>query len=205
MKIIAGEFKGLTLKMPKGIRPTSDKVREALFDILGSWVIGTSVLDLFAGSGALGLEAISRGAKQIAFVDNNPRHIKVIRENFSNLPLKTYLPAGKAGNLPLANFYSLDTFKAIKLFKEQQEKFDLILLDPPYYKELAKKSLMCIGQSDILTRNAIVVAEHYKKDKLEDSAQLNLFKIKNYGDTILSFYTLNRQRSALSGSGQGKA
>lgn len=177
MKIITGEFKGLTLKMPRGIRPTSDKVREALFDILGELVRGANVLELFAGSGALGIEALSRGAKKITFVDNNHKCIKIIKENIAGL-----------GVIPNVATYCLDVFKVIRLFKEEEQKFDLILLDPPYYKELAKKSLICIGQNGILTRNAFVVVEHYKKDKLDDFAQLNLFKIKRYGDTALSFY-----------------
>lgn len=179
MRIIAGELKGLTLKMPKGIRPTSDKVREALFDILGQSVMGADILDLFAGSGALGIEAWSRGSGKVIFVDNNPKCIKVIGENIAKLQIS---------NQQL-QIYCLDVFKAIKLFGQRSEKFDLILLDPPYYKDLAKKSLISIEQSDILARNALAVAEHYKKDKLEEEiGQLKLFKIKNYGDTTLSFY-----------------
>jgi 16S rRNA (guanine(966)-N(2))-methyltransferase RsmD len=205
MRIIAGRLRGLTLKMPRGIRPTSDKVREALFDILAEAVISTSVLDLFAGSGALGLEAISRGAKKVTFVDNNPKCIKVIKENIANLKLKTYPEcsdffgnaSGCRRDTSERNFirhslelYNLDVFKAIKLFGQRNEKFDLILLDPPYYENLAKKSLISIEQNDILTRNALVMAEHYKKDKMpEEVGQLKLFKIKKYADTILSFYT----------------
>lgn len=202
MRIIAGQFKGLTLKMPKGIRPTSDKVREALFDILGQRVVGVGVLDLFAGSGALGLEAISRGAKKIVFVDNNPKCIKMIEQNITGLQLipnvvtsgETLRDAeetlrSKTSFGTAYNLYCLDVFKAIKLFAQEKQQFDLILLDPPYYKDLAKKSLISIEQNDILTRNVLVVAEHYKKDKLpEEIGQLTLAKIKSYGDTLVSFY-----------------
>lgn len=182
MRIIAGQFKGLNLKMPRGIRPTSDKVREALFDILGQNLYQKDVLDLFAGSGALGLEALSRGAKKVVLVDANPKCIKAIQENIA----KCHITDDK---LPMINFYHLDVFKAIKLFTQEKQKFDLIFLDPPYYQGLAKKSLISIEQSDILTRNTLVVAEHYKKDILPDqTGQLSLIKIKHYGDTLLSFY-----------------
>ncbi len=208
MRVISGYFKGLNLKMPKGIRPTSDKVKEALFDVLGQSVAEAAVLDLFAGSGALGLEALSRGAKRIAFVDNNPRCIKAIEQNLTSLQLipnvvtsrETLRDAeetlqrktsfGKAYNLPLiTNLYCLDAFKAINLLARKKQHFDLILLDPPYYKGLAKKTLITIAQNGILTENAFVVAEHYKKDELlPEIGNLTLLKIKTYGDTFLSFF-----------------
>lgn len=187
MRVISGEFGGLTLKMPKGIRPTSDKVREALFDVLKEAVFNANTLDLFSGSGALGIEALSRGANKVTFVDNNHKCIKIIKENIASLPLTTY-------SLQLITFYCLDAFKAIKMLGQEGEKFDLIFLDPPYYQDLAKKSLISIGQSDILTGNAFVLAEHYKKDNLpKETGKLSLFKIKNYGDTVLSFYKNKEQ------------
>lgn len=184
MRIITGQFKGLTLKMPKGIRPTADKVREALFDVLGQNVVDLDVLDLFAGSGALGLEALSRGAKKITFVDYNHKCIKVIQENIAKCKISNTKET-------TADFYYLDVFKAIKLFAQRKQQFDLILLDPPYYKNLAKKTLISIEQNDILSRNALVVAEHYKQDELpERVGQLGLRKVKAHGDTHLSFYKM---------------
>ncbi len=128
MRIITGKYKGRTIKMPKGIRPTSNKVRKALFDILGD-IKGLSFLELFAGSGAVGIEALSQGAKEAVFVEKNKICLNRIKENLSVMGLR---PGRVMG---------LDVFKAIKQLHQEGKKFDIIFLDPPYFRGLAKKNL----------------------------------------------------------------
>lgn len=177
MHIISGKYKGRILKMPKGIRPTQDKVRKALFDILGG-VEGLSFLELFAGSGAVGLEAISHGAGHVVFVEDKPDCIKALKANINSL-LNTQYP-----------ILTIDVFMALKRLAAAKEQFDIIFLDPPYYKELSKKTLQTLSGYDILTPIGFIVVQHFKKDILPESAgNLTCFKQARYGDTILSFYS----------------
>lgn len=177
MRIIAGKFKGRVIEMPRGIRPTSDKVREALFEILKDHIEGAVFLDLYCGGGAVGIEACSRGAKGITFVDNNAKCIAVLRKNLARLDI-----LGKS---------SIDIYNknARKIDETLLTPFDIVFLDPPYYKDVAKNTLMTLSDCDILARNAIVVAEVYKKDILsEDIGLLKRFRTSQYGDTKLEFY-----------------
>ncbi|MBL7158571.1 MAG: 16S rRNA (guanine(966)-N(2))-methyltransferase RsmD [Candidatus Omnitrophica bacterium] len=186
MRIIAGQYRGRTISMPGSIRPTQDRVREAIFNVIKEVVPGALVLDLFAGSGAFGIEALSRDAQSVVFVDNNIKCIRIIRENLSfveEAPQKTQL-------------LKLEAVKAIERLEKQIQAFDLVFLDPPYYKGLARNSLIKIGACDILKTSGFVIAEHSKKDELpRETGVLRLFKEKRYGDTVVSFYN----RSQVSG------
>ena len=124
MNIIGGIYKGRTIAIPKGakIRPTSNKVREALFNILGGKVPDAAVLDLFAGSGSLGLEALSRGARRAVFVDNDSRCINTIKKNIKKL--------GIEGDIKVMQ---LNAAQGIKKLHNNEAKFDLIFMDPPYF------------------------------------------------------------------------
>ena len=179
MRIIAGQHRGRTIKMPPGIRPTQDRVREAVFNVIKEVVPESSVLDLFAGSGAFGIEALSRGATSVIFADNNIKCINTIRENLSfveEAPQKTQL-------------LKLEALKAIEGFRKDLQVFDLVFLDPPYYKSFARNSLIKIGACDILKTPGFVIAEHSKRDELpRETGVLKLFKEKRYGDTVVSFY-----------------
>lgn len=176
MRIISGRFKGRLIKIPKGIRPTQDKVRKALFDILGD-LEGSSLLELFAGSGAVGLEAVSQGASKVVFVEKDPLCIKVLKRNL------TYLLPGTYYLLPL------DVFKAIKKLAKEKEEFDIIFLDPPYYQGRAKKTLKMLANYDILAPNGFMVIQHFKKDILPNHiGKLKVSRQARYGDTLLSFY-----------------
>lgn len=176
MRIISGKYKGRTIKMPKGIRPTQDKVRKALFDTLGD-IEGLSFLDLFAGSGAVGLEALSQGAKEVIFVEENKRCLQKLKENLSSLSSLGY------------RVIELDVFAAIKQLGQKDKQFDIIFLDPPYYKEMAKKTLQTLASYDILTATGLVIIQHFKKDNLPSrTGDLSLFRQARYGDTVLSFY-----------------
>jgi 16S rRNA (guanine(966)-N(2))-methyltransferase RsmD len=162
--------------MPKGIRPTQGKVRKALFDILGD-IAGLSFLELFAGSGAVGLEAISRGVVDLTLVEYNPDCLLAIRKNIESLKLKA------------CNLYPRQTDQTIKNLHKDKKKFGIIFLDPPYYRDLAKKTLKTLSDYDILAPNGLIVIQHFKKDILPDSmGNLTVFKQATYGDTFLSFY-----------------
>ncbi|MBM3246424.1 MAG: 16S rRNA (guanine(966)-N(2))-methyltransferase RsmD [Candidatus Omnitrophica bacterium] len=176
MRIISGRYKGRVIQMPKGIRPTQDKVRKALFDILGD-ISGLSFLELFAGSGAIGLEASSRGVTDLTLVEYNPDCLLAIKKNIASL-------AAIACDL-----YPRQAEKAIRSLHKEKRKFDIIFLDPPYYQGLAKKTLQTLSDYDILAPNGLVVVQHFKKDNLpENLGVLSLFRQAKYGDTTLSFY-----------------
>ena len=177
MRITSGIFKSRIIKAPAGIRPTLDNVRKAIFDILGGAAEGAKALDLFAGSGALGLEALSRGAASCTFVDNSRSSVKAIKENIEAL---------KPGRTEV--IYA-DSSAAIQGFARGSDRFDIIFMDPPYYKEIAKKTLSLLAGCDILSETGVAVIEHSKHDLLPDSSGgLRLFRTARYGDTLVSFY-----------------
>lgn len=179
MRIISGIFKSRIIKAPVGIRPTLDNVRKSAFDILGDAVRGARVLDLCAGSGAFGLEALSRGAGSCVFVDNSRSSVAAIRDNLQSLRIS------ETGEIAVIHADSAAII--VKLCRTVV--FDLIFLDPPYYKSLAKKFLSLLGECDILTSGGIVVAERSKHDELPAKAgALTLFRNARYGDTEISFY-----------------
>ena len=180
MRITSGIFKSRTIKAPGGIRPTLDNVRKAIFDILGGSVAGAKALDLFSGSGALGLEALSRGAASCTFVDNSRASIKAIKDNIEALGL------GRPGG---AEVVYADSLAAVRRLCEDRAKFDVIFMDPPYYKEFAKKTLFLLGDCDILTETGVAVLEHSKHDPVPGSSgHLKLLRTARYGDTLVSFY-----------------
>jgi 16S rRNA (guanine966-N2)-methyltransferase len=184
MRIIGGEFRSRLIEIPKGveIRPTQDKVRQAIFNVLGNDLTGLNVLELFAGSGAFGIEAISRGARYVTFVDNNSICIKTIRKNLESLGVED----GKF-ELIWANALSI-----LSRLEKEGNAYDLIFLDPPYYKNIARKCLSNIDAYDILSPHSLTVIEHFKKDNLAlDLSNLVLEKEKQYGDTVISIF---RQR-----------
>ncbi len=176
MRIIGGIYKGRVIAMPKSIRPTQDKVRKALFDILGD-MEGLSFLELFAGSAAVGLEAVSRGASELALVEQDRNCLAVIRKNIESL------------KPPNCSLYPKDSQDMIKLLAKGGRRFDIVFLDPPYYEDLAKKTLQILGAYDIVAPNGFVIIQHFKKDTLLPQAgDLARFKQASYGDTVLSFY-----------------
>ncbi len=179
MRVIAGKFKGRRLKMPKGIkvRVTKDRIKESLFQILDKKIEGKDILDLFAGSGSLGIEALSRGAKSVTFVETNPKCIKAIRETLTQLDIKG------------SNLLRMDAFDSIRYFAGNNIKFDIILLDPPYYKKLGKKVLNKLERYDILKNLAFVVIEHSKGDLLpSETANMTIIGNYKYSDIVISIY-----------------
>jgi len=193
MRVIAGKFKGRILKMPRGIkmRPTSQKVKEALFCILGKELCGASFLELFAGSGNIGIEAESRGAQKVFFVENNRMCVKTIESNLTRLriPYNYGLRPQKVKKEASVTLIPLDAERAVKMLYRRREKFDFVFLDPPYYQTQLRNSLIKICLYDILKLHSCVIAEHHKKQILpQQILGLRLMFTKSYGDTALSFY-----------------
>jgi len=184
MKIIAGKFKGQNFFMPSGIRPTQNIAREAIFNIVGQDLKGICFLDLFAGSGAIGLEALSRGAKSVTFVEKEPKCSEVIGENLHRLKgLKKAIATGDNDLL------ALDSFAAIKVLARQNRKFHVVFADPPYGRGLAKKALKTLDGYDILHRNCTVIIQHDKKEILPKSqGRILHLEQRKYGATILDLY-----------------
>lgn len=186
MRIIAGAAKGRKLCTPESgthktpIRPTADRAREALFSILGSCVDGAVVLDLFAGTGALGLEALSRGAKHAVLVDNYQKALNLIHRNVD-----------LCGFSELATVLKRDISKGLFFLKKaaSYNDFDLVFIDPPYGKKLGNHVLQELGSSPFLQRDGIVVVEdYYKESFLEEIGSLQLFEQRRYGETSFWFY-----------------
>lgn len=179
MKIIAGEYKGRIIKMPDGIRPTSDKVRESLFEILKNRIEGASFLDLYSGSGAVGIESLSRGSKKVVFVDNNRNCIAILKANLTKLGVSE----------TSYGIYGKDCVNSIKALQGSGVHFDIVFLDPPYRSGLAKNTLIELNSYDILTPNALVIAEVFKKESLpEELGSFEKTRSCKYGDTLLEFF-----------------
>ncbi len=175
MRVIAGTYRGRTLKAPPGerTRPTSDRVREALFSILGDRIRDAEVLDLFAGSGALGLEALSRGASNATFVDEDPKAIAAVRAN---------LDAVKA----VADVRRSDALRFLSGASERGAQYDLVFLDPPY--RLAERLAPSLSEAlpAVLAPGAVAVAESDRRTPL--TLDLTLHDERRYGETLIRIY-----------------
>ena len=179
MRVIAGAFKGRRLAPVQGrIRPTAAKVREAVFSILGPAVFGARVLDLFAGTGALGIEALSRGAVQAVFVEDHPEALKVLRRNLADLGLEDR-----------TTVWSLTVTTALKQLAGRGERFGLAFLDPPYGGGEAAAALSALAALKLLPPGARVVVEHSRRETLPEACgPLTRLEVRRYGDTQAAFY-----------------
>ena len=176
MRVIAGSLGGRRLKAPRGraTRPTSDRVREALFAMLGE-LDGANVLDLFAGSGALGIEALSRGAGHVVFVERDPVALGVMRENLAALGI------GAAASVRRA-----DALAALQSARERQEKYDLVFIDPPYKQAHALTPELSAALPPLLEHAARVVVESDRRSPLELPFELQ--RSRTYGDTLITIH-----------------
>ncbi len=179
MRIITGKHRGRKLISPKheGVRPTSDRVKESVFNILADKLNGSVVLDLFAGSGSLGFEALSRGASEVYFVDNNKDSIKVISENAKMLNENPKIILADH-NVALLKFY------------KQKIKFDIIFIDPPYNTHLAEFAINKIKEFNLLNSDGIIVWENLSSlNKLKNfNSPFEIFDIRTYGETRVDFF-----------------
>lgn len=181
MRIISGDHKGRKLLSIRGTatRPTSDRVREALFNILGRKPSGAHVLDLFTGTGALGIEALSRGASHAVFIDQSSQALTVLRKNIAQCNLDAS-----------SRILKWDITKNLNCLKPYPNSFDLVFMDPPYHKRLVTLSLSHLSTCRCLKDHAVVVAEHETGAAPEvDHSGFQLDHTRQYGQTALSFFS----------------
>jgi 16S rRNA (guanine966-N2)-methyltransferase len=182
LRVISGAAGGRKLKTVKGIstRPTSGRVKESLFNMLAYMIRGSEVLDLFAGTGSLGIEALSWGAARAVFIDKNAECCAAIKKNLEN--------TGFAGH---AEVYPIDFAEGIKRLSLEGRKFDLVLLDPPYNKNFIQESLNLLEKNDIIKTGGVIAAEHGKSDSLpERLGRLKVVDSRKYGDTMIAIYNM---------------
>jgi 16S rRNA (guanine966-N2)-methyltransferase len=179
LRVISGKCKGKKLFTFKGLslRPTSDRVKEAIFDILQKYSPREKVLDLFAGTGALGIEALSRGARRAVFVEENAPSGAVLRRNIEACRLSDQ-----------AEVIDREAQNGLKILEERGDSFDLIFLDPPYGKGLAYRTLESLSRSHILSLNALIIAEHSPDEDLASVPSLERIDWRKYGRTEVSFF-----------------
>ena len=180
MRVISGKAKGIVLKTPDGMltRPTADRVKEALFSILQFDLPGTKVLDLFGGTGQLGIEAISRGAKSAVFVDASDAPCKLIKENLRRAKMEN------EGRVIRSDY--------LQFLSQCRETFDIILLDPPYAEVFLENAIKKISEIDILQSGGIIVAERPVEKPLNLEIEgFSRSKDYKYGKTLLTLYRKN--------------
>jgi len=185
MRVIAGEAKGRRLKMLShgGIRPTSDRVKESLFDIIGGRACGARILDLFAGTGNLGIEALSRGASFAIFVEKTKKAAALIRENLT-----------LTGLIARAEVWQTDAKAALPSLCSRECFFDLIFLDPPYGYQFTGEVIDALTRGRLVASSGLVIFEHHKKDRLlQGTMDLHRVDERKFGDTVLTFFQQKAQ------------
>jgi 16S rRNA (guanine966-N2)-methyltransferase len=185
MRIIAGVVGGRVIRAPRGMatRPTSDRVREAVFNILGPPDADSRVLDLYAGAGALGIEALSRGAAEAVFVDRDSQAIRCVEENLAELGLKDRARISRG-----------EAVKAVDRLDRAGERFAWVFIDPPYASGEYPKVLAALGQAGLLADEGVVIVEHDKRHTPDPAyGALACSDSRRYGETCVSFY---RRRTA---------
>lgn len=184
MRVISGKARGTKLECPTGenVRPTIDRIKESLFNIINMDIIDTKVLDLFCGTGALGIESLSRGASKCVFVDKDKKSIQITKRNILKTKLMDY-----------SIIENIDVKTAISKYSE--EGFDYIFLDPPYNKNFCMEVLNLVNESEILNNYGTVVIEHNPDEVLEEVVgKLSRVKEKKYNKTtMISFYKLEEE------------
>lgn len=179
MRIISGKYKGHHLVAFKGdhLRPTTDRVKEALFNKIQFELEGSHVIDLFSGTGNLGLEAISRGAEKVIFVDEHPKSIEILRKNIEKLKVEK----------DRYEILNLDVFRFLK--KGMNRKFEFIFADPPFTQKIAHDVMEALAKTTLFDANTFISIESQKKERMEDDyITLARFDLRDYGDKVLSFF-----------------
>lgn|SRR5262245_6611230 len=180
MRVIGGTHRGRKLRAARGlaVRPTSDRLRETLFNILAPRIDGSKFMDLCAGSGAVGIEALSRGATSVTFVERSTRACASIEENLRALGLESQ-----------ANIVQQEATAALRRLSQTSHQFDIVFFDPPYASEVYSSVMRQLGRSNSLSTGAVVVVEHRVKLAPEAAYDgLRLFREVKQGESALSFY-----------------
>ncbi|WP_445488450.1 16S rRNA (guanine(966)-N(2))-methyltransferase RsmD [Niallia sp. 03133] len=183
MRVVSGINKGISLKAVPGnsTRPTTDKVKEAIFNMIGPYFDGEVGLDLFAGSGGLGIEGLSRGLSKVVFVDRDGKAISTIKSNLAACNLEEN-----------AEVYRNDADRAMKALIKRERSFDYIFLDPPYKKQQLERILTTIDKENLLEQDGVIVCEHGSEVALPESiGRLCQKKHEKYGIIAVSIYTLS--------------
>lgn len=180
MRVVAGERKGMPLKAVTGTttRPTTDKVKESIFNIIGPYFDGGIVLDLFAGSGGLGIEALSRGVQKAIFVEKDGRAFQTLQENIK-----------KCRYEEVTETFKTDATRAVKGVIKREIQIDYLFLDPPYRKVEYYDLILTLIEAGKLSENAVIVCEHAAEVNLPSNyGSYSLSRQENYGGTIISIY-----------------
>jgi 16S rRNA (guanine966-N2)-methyltransferase len=172
LRVTGGESKGRRLRMPKSIRPTQGMVKEAIFNMVGPRVEDSLVVDLFAGSGALGIEALSRGARHVTFVDRVPRGLAILRQNLDELGFREHARVVRA-----------EVGRWLESAPDEIKEADLVFLDPPYGDPVLDRALRAL---DALPHALTVVAEYSRHQSLPRLQRLQARRERRYGDTMVA-------------------
>ena len=180
MKVLAGALKGRRLETPRGTttRPTADQVRIALMDTLTPRLPGARVLDLFAGAGGVGLEALSRGAAHATFVERDTRAVAALRANVETLGVAAQARVERA-----------DARVALERLAREEARFDIVFLDPPYEDDTVTPTLERLGALPLLAADGVVIAQHLtKRAPSAENGRLTAFRTRRFGETTLTFF-----------------
>ncbi len=185
MKILSGKLTGrpIAFRPQAGVRPTADRARKAVFDILRSAVEGQSVLDLFSGSGAMGMEALSNGACRAVFVEKDRALCRVIEKNLGTLGLTS------------GSVICREVIAAVEALSARGERFGIVIMDPPYQTGLGLETLAAVERSNLIDRDSLIVLECSQRETLpEKMGSLRAIKVKKYGDTKIAIYAKAREQ-----------
>ncbi|NLP46120.1 MAG: 16S rRNA (guanine(966)-N(2))-methyltransferase RsmD [Epulopiscium sp.] len=185
MRVIAGSAKGHRLQVPVGLntRPTAARIKESIFNMIALDLPGCQFLDLFSGSGSMGIEAISRGADHAIFVENNPMAIQSIQRNLQHTKFQKY-----------ATVYQNDVIETLYVLARQKQKFDIIFMDPPYNNHNIVLILNTIKEYDLLNPDGYIIVEHEVNYSIEDISTFKLWKEKKYKTTTMTFLILQEAK-----------
>lgn len=178
MRVISGSAGGLRLKTPEGLntRPTLDRIKESLFNILSNDLLDADFLDLFSGSGGIGIEALSRGAASAVFVDESKISANIIKENLKFTRLEDK-----------AEVLNMDFITAVRKLKNKGRSFDIIYMDPPYNKGFVQSALNAVYESKILKKNGFIIAEQAIQDDIGQITGFEIYRVKKYKITKMTF------------------
>lgn len=182
MRIISGKARGRKILSPETMetRPTLDRIKEAIFNIIQGYIPDAVAVDVFAGTGSLGLEAASRGAKECYLVDKSPVTFPILKKNIENLQFEDTCTA-----------LNMDAYMALKSLAAKGKVFDLIFIDPPYLKNLIPEAMQIVDDKKMLHEDGIIVTKIDATEEIfEGTENIELFRTKKYGNTIVNLYRL---------------